>query len=132
MKSKHFLLFVAAFSLVAVSSANAQLGVGMFKRPNIANIFHPVVGGGAAYERTDHDGKTSTMEMSIVGSEMVGTKQGSWTPHRPTAKPWKKVSTSGTPLAPNPSPFLPALFPANIGPRTTAKAASGSAPESPR
>jgi hypothetical protein len=78
MKSKHLLLFVAAFCLVAVSSANAQLGVGMFKRPNIANIFHPVVGGGAAYERTDNDGQKSTMEMSIVGSEMVGTKQGYW------------------------------------------------------
>ena len=78
MKCKHFPLFVAAFSVVAVCSANAQLGIGMFKRPNLANIIHPVVGGGAAYERTDHDGQKSTMEMSIAGSEMVGTKQGYW------------------------------------------------------
>ena len=48
------------------------------KRPNIANIFHPVVGQGAAYESTDSDGKKSHMEMYVVDKEMVGTEQGYW------------------------------------------------------
>jgi hypothetical protein len=39
------------------------------KRPNIANIFHPVVGGGAAYELTSKTGEKSVLELSIIGKE---------------------------------------------------------------
>ena len=72
------LLPVAALSLLLAPSAPAQLGgLTSIKRPNIANIFHPVVGSGAAYQQTNQQGKT-TIEMSVVDKEMVGTQQGYW------------------------------------------------------
>src|SRR5260221_503635 len=43
-----------------------------------AGAVYPVVGAGTAYEETKKDGKKSSIEMSIVGSEMVGTQQGYW------------------------------------------------------
>jgi hypothetical protein len=78
MKRKVLMLLAAVVSTVAASGVYAQFGFGPIKRPNIANIFHPVVGAGAAYERVDHEGKKSTMEMSIVGTEMIGAQQGYW------------------------------------------------------
>jgi hypothetical protein len=63
---------------VGALQAYGQFGFSPIKRPNIANIFHPVVGAGASYEQTKKDGKKSTMEMAIVGSEMVGAQQGYW------------------------------------------------------
>ena len=79
MKRKIFLVVLAAtICSVAASGVFGQFGFGGIKRPNIANIFHLVVGAGAAYEETSKDGEKSTMEMSIVGSEMVGTQQGYW------------------------------------------------------
>src|SRR5215475_2241675 len=58
--------------------ASAQFGFSPIRRPNIANIFKPVVGQGAAYDVTDKDGKKSQMEMYVVDKEMVGTEQGYW------------------------------------------------------
>ncbi len=78
MKRKVLVLLAAVVSTVAASGVYGQFGFGPIKRPNIANIFHPVVGAGAAYERMDHEGNKSTMEMSIVGTEMIGTQQGYW------------------------------------------------------
>src|SRR5262249_997042 len=51
-----------------------------FKKPNITDIFRPVVGSGAAYEiqHTDRSGEPTSIEMVIVGKEMVGTQQGYW------------------------------------------------------
>jgi hypothetical protein len=73
------LLFAAALSAALAPSAPAQLAnITAFKRPNIANIFHPVVGSGAAYEQTSELGAKSTVEMSVVDKEMVGTQQGYW------------------------------------------------------
>jgi len=68
----------AALATALVPGAFAQFGLSPIKRPNIANIFHPVVGQGAAYESTDSDGKKSHMEMYVVDKEMVGTEQGYW------------------------------------------------------
>jgi len=78
MKRKVLVLLAAVVCTVAASGVYGQFGFSPIKRPNIANIFHPVVGAGAAYERTDHEGNKSTMEMSIVGTEMIGTQQGYW------------------------------------------------------
>jgi hypothetical protein len=68
----------AALSPSLVPRAFAQFGLSPIKRPNIANIFHPVVGQGRAYESTDSGGKKSHMEMYVVDKEMVGTEQGYW------------------------------------------------------
>jgi hypothetical protein len=78
MKRKNLVLLAAVVCMVWVSGVHAQFGFGPIKRPNIANIFHPVVGAGAAYEQTDREGKKSTMEMSIVGGEMIGAQQAYW------------------------------------------------------
>lgn len=61
-------------------AANAQLGGGMnfFKKPNIADIFHPVVGSGAAYEQQRKDGTKSTLEMLIVGRDTFDGKDAYW------------------------------------------------------
>ncbi len=75
--------FVLACSLVALaiglaSTASAQLGTNFFKKPNIADIFRPEVGKGAAYEMKDKDGKARTMEMSVVGKDVVEGKEAYW------------------------------------------------------
>jgi hypothetical protein len=77
MKRKTLLLVALVYTIVA-PSVNAQLNFGGIKRPNIANIFRPVEGAGAAYEQTSSEGKKSTLEMSIVGKEMVGATEGYW------------------------------------------------------
>jgi len=71
-------LLATVLSTTLAQRASAQFGLGPIKRPNIANIFHPVVGQGAAYDSVDKDGKKSHMEMYVVDKEMVGTEQGYW------------------------------------------------------
>src|SRR5436190_12727909 len=78
MKRKILALLAAVVCTSGPSGAYGQFGISPIKRPNIANIFHPVVGVGAAYEQTDQEGKKFNMEMSIVGSEMVGVEKGYW------------------------------------------------------
>jgi hypothetical protein len=78
MKRKISLLLATLACAAGVSGVYGQFGFTGIKRPNIANIFRPVPGAGAAYETTDKDGSKSIMEMSIVDSEMVGTQQGYW------------------------------------------------------
>ena len=78
MKRTALLLLAAVFCTTLASRTSAQFGFSPIKRPNIANIFHPVVGQGAAYETTDKDGKKSHMEMYVVDKEMVGSEQGYW------------------------------------------------------
>ena len=51
MKRKVLVLLAAVVSTVAASGVYGQFGFGPIKRPNIANIFHPVVGAGAACGR---------------------------------------------------------------------------------
>jgi hypothetical protein len=78
MKHKMLVLLAVTLCTAGASQIYGQFGFGSIKRPNIANIFHPVVGAGTVYEETGNDGKKSTMEMTIVGSEMVGAQQGFW------------------------------------------------------
>jgi len=78
MNHKTMVIVAAAVCTIGASVGNAQFGLSGIKRPNIANIFHPVVGAGAAYQQTDNEGKKSKMEMTIVGSESVGTEKGYW------------------------------------------------------
>ena len=78
MKRRTLLLLATMLCTALVQSASAQFGFSPIKRPNIANIFHPVVGQGAAYDTTDKDGKKSHMEMYVVDKEMVGTEQAYW------------------------------------------------------
>jgi hypothetical protein len=77
MKSR-ITLGVAVLCIAAAAPSHAQLGDIGFKRPNIANIFHPVIGAGASYERVDSDGKKSTLELSVVGTEELGTQKAYW------------------------------------------------------
>jgi len=78
MKRRALLLLAAALCSTLAYRTLAQFGFTPIKRPNIANIFHPVVGQGAAYDTTDKDGKKSRMEMYVVDKEMVGTEQAYW------------------------------------------------------
>jgi len=71
-------LLAAVACAAGASQVRGQFGFSAIKRPNIANIFHPVVGAGSTYQETKKDGSKSTMEMAIVGSEMVGEQQGYW------------------------------------------------------
>jgi hypothetical protein len=78
MKNKAVILLAAMACAGGAQQVQGQFGFSAIKRPNIANIFHPVLGAGTVYEETSKDGKKSTIEMSIVGSEMVGAQEGYW------------------------------------------------------
>jgi hypothetical protein len=74
-------LLAAAACLLIAGTGVAQLGsMNPFSKPNITDIFKPVVGGGAVYEmqHTDKSDQVRQMEMSIVGTEMVDGKPGWW------------------------------------------------------
>jgi hypothetical protein len=82
MKRWHATLVAAAVCLLAGSllvgtASHAQTGMEFFKKPAIADIFKPTVGGGAVYE-TERDQKKSTLEMTVVGQEAVNGKDGYW------------------------------------------------------
>jgi len=66
--------------LGCIVSANAQMGMDLFRRPAIAKAIHPVVGKGAQYQVTDKDDrdKGNTMELGVVGKENVGGKAAYW------------------------------------------------------
>src|SRR5262249_40568636 len=81
MKRIRIPLLAAAASLLVTGSLAAQLGsMNPFSKPNIADIFKPVVGGGAVYEmqHTDKSDKPTQMEMFIVGEESVEGQQAWW------------------------------------------------------
>jgi hypothetical protein len=82
MKRWHATLVAAAICLLAGSLlvgtvSRAQMGMDFFKKPAIADIFKPTVGGGAVYE-TERDQKKSTLEMTVVGQEAVNGKDAYW------------------------------------------------------
>ncbi len=72
------LLICACVSFVPAAEAQIGGGMNFFKKPNIADIFHPVVGSGAAYERTDKDGVKTALEMTIVGRDTFEGKDAYW------------------------------------------------------
>ncbi len=77
MKRQNVLLLAAGLSLLFGAAARAQLGMDLFKKPAISDIFKPVVGNGAVYE-TERDQKKSTLEMTIVGQEPFEGKDAYW------------------------------------------------------
>jgi hypothetical protein len=78
-RSWYILAILAAISLPAASSSQAQMGMDMFKRPSITKVFRPVVGKGAVYLDTDKDGKDArTSEIAIVGKDSFEGKEGFW------------------------------------------------------
>ena len=77
MKRLHVLLVAGGLCLIVGTAARAQMGMEMFKKPAIADIFKPVVGSGAVYE-TEREQKKSTMEMSVVAQEAVDGKEAYW------------------------------------------------------
>jgi hypothetical protein len=79
MKRLQIVLLAAACSLCLASGAGAQLGgMNFFSKPNIADIFKPVVGQGAVYQQTSEGKAGHEMEMSIVGKEMTPKGEGYW------------------------------------------------------
>lgn len=70
------LVLVGCFCLSPVSSA--QFGANLFSKPNIADVFHPVVGQGALYEEQHKDGTKTAMEMSVLGKEMPDGQEAYW------------------------------------------------------
>jgi hypothetical protein len=63
------------------SSASAQMGMDLFKKPDIAKAFNPVIGKGAQYLDTSNakgTAKSKTMEMYIVAKESFEGKDGYW------------------------------------------------------
>ena len=81
MKRTQVMLLAAAACLSFGNIAAAQMGMDLFKKPNIADIFKPVVGNGAVYEqqRTDRqDASKTTMEMSVVAKESVDGQEAYW------------------------------------------------------
>jgi hypothetical protein len=80
MKRTLVVLLAAAGCLCLSGSVVGQMGMNMFSKPNIADIFKPVVGSGAAYEMQPIDQKRapSLMEMTIVGKELTPSGEGYW------------------------------------------------------
>ncbi len=80
MKRLHGILLAATCCLLLSSGAVAQLGgMSMFNKPNIADIFRPVVGSGSVYEMQSTDNKNEPprqLEMNVVGKEMTPTGEG--------------------------------------------------------
>lgn len=72
---------VLAVCFFVASSASAQMGMDLFRKPDIAKAFNPVVGKGAQYLDTSNakgSAKSKTMEMYIVAKESVEGKDGYW------------------------------------------------------
>ena len=80
MKRPHVVLLVAAGCLCLAGNVAGQMGMNLFSKPNIADIFKPVVGNGAAYEMqsTDQKRTPSVIEMTIVGKEVTPNGEGYW------------------------------------------------------
>src|SRR6266436_2612786 len=82
MMRKRWICLVLAALLCASAAARAQMmGLSPFKKPNIADIFKPVVGNGAVYEtrRTDQEGAPKQpLEMTVVGSESFEGREAYW------------------------------------------------------
>ncbi|HXT75417.1 MAG TPA: hypothetical protein VN780_03940 [Candidatus Eisenbacteria bacterium] len=80
MKRTRIALLAATACLALTTTLAAQMNLNPFRKPNITDIFHPLVGSGATYEiqHTDNSGEPTQMEMVVVGTEMVGTQQGYW------------------------------------------------------
>lgn len=77
----------AVVSLLALGLSQlsaAQMGMGMAHAPDVAGVFTPTIGSGAAYEIVNKDdGQKKTFDISVVGKEGDGywIEYGMQTPH---------------------------------------------------
>src|SRR5882762_6561594 len=76
-------IWLAVMALLCLSAATRapMTGLSPFKKPNIADIFKPVVGNGTVYEtrRTDQRGAPKQpLEMTVVGKESFEGKEAYW------------------------------------------------------
>ncbi len=80
MKRSVGVLLAAVGCLYFSSDVAGQMGMNLFSKPNIADIFKPVVGSGAAYEQQSTDPKRPAvqLEMTIVGKETTASGEGYW------------------------------------------------------
>jgi len=63
------------------TTAHAQMVSNWFNKPAIAEVINPVVGKGGQYQTTRRDQENATpelQEITIVGKESVGGKEGFW------------------------------------------------------
>src|SRR5579863_7528476 len=67
---------VVIVCLATAASISAQMGMRSVHLP--PGFFNPVMGGGASYQTTDFDGRTSGMELALIGKESVNGKDGYW------------------------------------------------------
>jgi hypothetical protein len=75
------LLLCSAALLLINFTVRAQMGMNVFQKPSIANIFHPVVGSGALYQVTSTDSPNDLpkqQQFSIVGKEVVDGSDAFW------------------------------------------------------
>ncbi len=77
MIRKSFVWLSATACLCLAAVSYAQIGMNFFKKPNIADIFKPVVGKGSVYERVSGS-RTNTVELSVVGKDSVDGKDAYW------------------------------------------------------
>jgi hypothetical protein len=80
MKRPHVVLLAAVGCLFLSSSVAGQMGMNLFKKPNIADIFKPVVGEGSVYEQ-QRDGQKQAdtpLEMTIVGKDTIDGQPAWW------------------------------------------------------
>ena len=76
MRLKLIAIMLAVFALALPHAA--QMGMGP-RMPTLSGVWHPVVGSGAAYERTmTAEGDKTQMEITIVGKDDMAGKTGYW------------------------------------------------------
>ncbi len=76
MRLKQMAVMLALVALALPLAA--QMGMGP-RVPTLSGVWHPVVGSGAAYERTmTGNGSKMQMEITVVGKEDMGGKTGYW------------------------------------------------------
>ncbi len=72
-------LGVALVALALSLPVAAQMGMMGPRMPTLSGVWHPVVGSGAAYDRTmTGSGEKSQLEITIVGKEDQAGKPGYW------------------------------------------------------
>ena len=76
MRGAKLSVLVAMASLMVAISANGQMGMRSVHLP--PGFFNPVMGSGASYQTTDSNGRTSGMELALIGKESVNGKDGYW------------------------------------------------------
>jgi hypothetical protein len=80
MKPSNLIAVAILLVLAAGTGSPAQMGMDFFKRPAIASLFKPVVGGGAVYQTTGNEPAATkeAMEITVVGKDVAEGKEAVW------------------------------------------------------